>query len=104
MIGKSSHRIPQTGMSERKLPSHCSATRWLLVTERVILNHGQVTWTTPDLESPLLTTTPLSPTWCGHGSRVVCVSDRGWSCHEFEPSTTKDPPCRAAMHVKSVES
>ncbi|GFV89560.1 hypothetical protein TNCV_993921 [Trichonephila clavipes] len=21
----------------------------------------------------------------------------------FEPSTTKDPPCRAAMHVKSVE-
>ncbi|GFW11447.1 hypothetical protein TNCV_3809661 [Trichonephila clavipes] len=22
----------------------------------------------------------------------------------FEPSTTKDPPCRAAMHVKSVES
>ncbi|GFV14160.1 hypothetical protein TNCV_526341 [Trichonephila clavipes] len=25
-------------------------------------------------------------------------------CHEFEPSTTKDPPCRAAMHVKSVES
>ncbi|GFV45719.1 hypothetical protein TNCV_2839731 [Trichonephila clavipes] len=26
------------------------------------------------------------------------------SCHEFEPSTTKDPPCRAAMHVESVES
>ncbi|GFX84637.1 uncharacterized protein TNCV_724451 [Trichonephila clavipes] len=24
--------------------------------------------------------------------------------HEFEPSTTKDPPCRAAMHAKSVES
>ncbi|GFT53462.1 hypothetical protein TNCV_3324511 [Trichonephila clavipes] len=24
--------------------------------------------------------------------------------HEFDPSTTKDPPCRAAMHVKSVES
>ncbi|GFX12912.1 hypothetical protein TNCV_3659081 [Trichonephila clavipes] len=22
----------------------------------------------------------------------------------FDPSTTKDPPCRAAMHVKSVES
>ncbi|GFT64917.1 hypothetical protein TNCV_274591 [Trichonephila clavipes] len=29
---------------------------------------------------------------------------RGLPCHEFEPSTTKDPPCRAAMHVKSVES
>ncbi|GFU65788.1 hypothetical protein TNCV_5059221 [Trichonephila clavipes] len=26
------------------------------------------------------------------------------ACHEFEPSTTKDPPCRGAMHVKSVES
>ncbi|GFV52896.1 hypothetical protein TNCV_2875641 [Trichonephila clavipes] len=38
------------------------------------------------------------------GSRVVWVSDRGLPCHEFEPSTTKDPPCRAAMHVKSVES
>ncbi|GFX61446.1 hypothetical protein TNCV_823521 [Trichonephila clavipes] len=25
-------------------------------------------------------------------------------CHEFEPSTTKDPPCRAAMHVKSQTS
>ncbi|GFS71837.1 hypothetical protein TNCV_3715121 [Trichonephila clavipes] len=25
-------------------------------------------------------------------------------CHEFEPSTTKDPPCRGKMHVKSVES
>ncbi|GFV28252.1 hypothetical protein TNCV_679401 [Trichonephila clavipes] len=24
--------------------------------------------------------------------------------HEFEPSTTKDPPSRATMHVKSVES
>ncbi|GFV34980.1 hypothetical protein TNCV_2098081 [Trichonephila clavipes] len=40
----------------------------------------------------------------GRGSRVVQVSDRGLPGHEFEPSTTKDPPCRAAMHVKSVES
>ncbi|GFW73822.1 hypothetical protein TNCV_1542761 [Trichonephila clavipes] len=37
------------------------------------------------------------------GSRVVKVSDRGWPCHEFEPSTTKEPPCRGAMHVKSVK-
>ncbi|GFW09870.1 hypothetical protein TNCV_4251991 [Trichonephila clavipes] len=36
-------------------------------------------------------TTPLVN---GHGSRVVKVSDRGWPCHEFEPSTTKDPPSR----------
>ncbi|GFS52908.1 hypothetical protein TNCV_330691 [Trichonephila clavipes] len=40
---------------------------------------------------------------CGRGSRVLKVSDRGWSCHEFEPSTTKEPPCREAMHVKSIE-
>ncbi|GFT33741.1 uncharacterized protein LOC101238613 [Trichonephila clavipes] len=40
----------------------------------------------------------------GRGSRVVWVSDRGLLCHGFEPSTIKDPPCRAAMHVKSVES
>ncbi|GFU22560.1 5'-AMP-activated protein kinase subunit gamma-2 [Trichonephila clavipes] len=24
-------------------------------------------------------------------------------CHEFEPSDAEDPPCRGAMHVKSVE-
>ncbi|GFX94352.1 hypothetical protein TNCV_4293971 [Trichonephila clavipes] len=24
--------------------------------------------------------------------------------HEFEPSITKDPPCRGTIHVKSVES
>ncbi|GFV48373.1 uncharacterized protein TNCV_64431 [Trichonephila clavipes] len=34
------------------------ATRGLLVTDHVILNHGQVTWTTPELAPPLLTTTP----------------------------------------------
>ncbi|GFW46719.1 uncharacterized protein TNCV_2980751 [Trichonephila clavipes] len=33
-------------------------TRGLLATDHVILNHGQVTWTTPELEPPLLTTTP----------------------------------------------
>ncbi|GFV01094.1 uncharacterized protein TNCV_1010151 [Trichonephila clavipes] len=38
--------------------SHCSATRGLLATDHVILNHGQVTWTTPELAPPLLTTTP----------------------------------------------
>ncbi|GFU27646.1 putative DD41D transposase [Trichonephila clavipes] len=28
----------------------------------------------------------------GRSSRVVQVSDRGLPCHEFEPSTTQDPP------------
>ncbi|GFV51527.1 uncharacterized protein TNCV_2908301 [Trichonephila clavipes] len=35
-----------------------SATRGLLVTDHVISNHGQVTWTTPELAPPLLTSTP----------------------------------------------
>ncbi|GFV37426.1 uncharacterized protein TNCV_4347801 [Trichonephila clavipes] len=35
-----------------------SASRGLLATDHVILNHGQVTWTTPELAPPLLTTTP----------------------------------------------
>ncbi|GFX83128.1 hypothetical protein TNCV_4987221 [Trichonephila clavipes] len=26
------------------------------------------------------------------------------ACHKFEPGTTKDPPCRGRMHVKSVKS
>ncbi|GFW36968.1 hypothetical protein TNCV_5018661 [Trichonephila clavipes] len=26
------------------------------------------------------------------------------ACHKFEPSTTKDLPCRGAMHAKSVKS
>ncbi|GFY29824.1 hypothetical protein TNCV_4071371 [Trichonephila clavipes] len=30
----------------------CSATRGLLATDHVILNHGQVTWTTPELAPP----------------------------------------------------
>ncbi|GFW09760.1 uncharacterized protein TNCV_868221 [Trichonephila clavipes] len=34
------------------------AARGLLATDYVILNHGQVTWTTPELAPPLLTTTP----------------------------------------------
>ncbi|GFT78698.1 uncharacterized protein TNCV_1994321 [Trichonephila clavipes] len=38
------------------LTSHCSATRGLLATDHVILNHGQVTWTTPELAPPLTTT------------------------------------------------
>ncbi|GFU50477.1 uncharacterized protein TNCV_4456121 [Trichonephila clavipes] len=29
-----------------------------MATDHVILNHGQVTWTTPELAPPLLTTTP----------------------------------------------
>ncbi|GFV23465.1 uncharacterized protein TNCV_4781761 [Trichonephila clavipes] len=48
----------EVGGVELILTSHCSATRGLLATDHVILNHGQVTWTTPELAPPLLTTTP----------------------------------------------
>ncbi|GFV18544.1 uncharacterized protein TNCV_2871771 [Trichonephila clavipes] len=34
------------------------ATRGLLATDHVILNYGQVTWTTSEMAPPLLTTTP----------------------------------------------
>ncbi|GFW48978.1 uncharacterized protein TNCV_3901761 [Trichonephila clavipes] len=39
-------------------PEAYGATRGLLATDHVILNHGQLTWTTPELVPPLLTTTP----------------------------------------------
>ncbi|GFW95526.1 uncharacterized protein TNCV_1722271 [Trichonephila clavipes] len=37
---------------------NAKATRGLLATDHVILNHGQVTWTTPEQAPPLLTITP----------------------------------------------
>ncbi|GFX30518.1 hypothetical protein TNCV_3461691 [Trichonephila clavipes] len=39
-----------------------------------------------------------------HGSLVIKVTNSWLACHEFEPSATEDPPCREAMHVKSVVS
>ncbi|GFT95907.1 uncharacterized protein TNCV_312421 [Trichonephila clavipes] len=44
-------------------------TRGLLVTDHVILNHGQVTWTTPQLAPLLLTATP-------HQGEDVSAHDR----------------------------
>ncbi|GFV55180.1 uncharacterized protein TNCV_1382011 [Trichonephila clavipes] len=41
--------------------SHSSTTRGPLAMDCVILNHGQVTWTTPELAPPLLTT--ILPQW-----------------------------------------
>ncbi|GFW98632.1 hypothetical protein TNCV_2758121 [Trichonephila clavipes] len=50
-------------MHEQDIEEHCvfkpseirrsnDATRGLLATDHVILNHGQVTWTTPELAPP----------------------------------------------------
>ncbi|GFS54968.1 uncharacterized protein TNCV_3576631 [Trichonephila clavipes] len=44
--------------SGRKSIPVWGSTLGLLATDHVILNHGQVTWTTPELAPPLLTTTP----------------------------------------------
>ncbi|GFW46210.1 uncharacterized protein TNCV_4210891 [Trichonephila clavipes] len=52
------HKFATTTISFVRLPTNSMvATRGLLVTDHVILNHGQVTWTTPELAPPLLTTT-----------------------------------------------
>ncbi|GFS84492.1 uncharacterized protein TNCV_4606721 [Trichonephila clavipes] len=45
-------------MSSSPVPLKTRSTRWFLATDHVILNQGQVTWTTPELAPPLLTTTP----------------------------------------------
>ncbi|GFV66078.1 uncharacterized protein TNCV_2891481 [Trichonephila clavipes] len=55
------------------------------------------------------TATTLSQhTWRYVNERLWYPSGQGigsWlACHEFEPSTTKDPPCRGEMHVKSAKS
>ncbi|GFU47326.1 uncharacterized protein TNCV_790531 [Trichonephila clavipes] len=57
------HRWMQEETRGRFHPPRCTmpvmpATRGPLATDHVILNHGQVTWTTPELAPPLLTTTP----------------------------------------------
>ncbi|GFY27358.1 hypothetical protein TNCV_2069781 [Trichonephila clavipes] len=44
-----------------------AATRGLLGTDHVILNHGQVTWTTPELASP----SPTTPTVGRFSSRQI---------------------------------
>ncbi|GFX26983.1 uncharacterized protein TNCV_1841551 [Trichonephila clavipes] len=40
----------------------------------------------------------------GCGNLMIKAPDRGWPCHEFEPSTTKYQLRRAAMYIKSIES
>ncbi|GFY08785.1 hypothetical protein TNCV_4659781 [Trichonephila clavipes] len=40
----------------------------------------------------------------GPGSPVVKLTNSWPACHEFEASTAEVPPCRGAMHAKSIES
>ncbi|GFV97906.1 hypothetical protein TNCV_5069461 [Trichonephila clavipes] len=82
--------------------SRNKATFW--ATDLIILSHDQITRTTLELSPPLQTTTPRQ--WQNLKRRQPSGQSIGsWlACHEFEPSTTKDPPCRGTMHVKPVES
>ncbi|GFV53714.1 hypothetical protein TNCV_2092171 [Trichonephila clavipes] len=41
-------------------------------------------------------------TWCGRRSLEVKVTNSWLACHEFEPSTTEDLPCRGPMHFTHV--
>ncbi|GFV00474.1 uncharacterized protein TNCV_3644521 [Trichonephila clavipes] len=58
-------------------------TRGFLATDHVVLNHGQVTWTTPELAPPLLTTTP-------HQWEDASALDR----FNVHPSPTRPPCCQ----------
>ncbi|GFW26961.1 phosphatase and actin regulator 2 [Trichonephila clavipes] len=40
----------------------------------------------------------------GRSNLVVKVTDSWLTCHEFEPCTTEELPCRGAMHIESVKS
>ncbi|GFX08612.1 uncharacterized protein TNCV_4171111 [Trichonephila clavipes] len=67
----------------RSIRHRGSATRGLLATDHVILNHGQVTWTVPELAPPHLTTTP-------HQREDVSALDR-FNVHRF-PTRDYDVP------------
>ncbi|GFT39403.1 uncharacterized protein TNCV_2423031 [Trichonephila clavipes] len=121
-----SARFSDPGVREGILTSHCSATRGLLATDHVILNHGHVTWTTPELTPPLLTTTPHQrenvsaldrfsvhhcPTWrvfSGTGLELVAKPATIRYLHHSATEGTSAPrnlPCRIAdviLHYSRV--
>ncbi|GFV15270.1 uncharacterized protein TNCV_3051801 [Trichonephila clavipes] len=67
------------------------ATRGLLATDHVILNHGQVTWTTPELAPPLLTLPPTNgidvSALDGFNVLLAALHDRVFSGTGPEPVT-----------------
>ncbi|GFW74897.1 hypothetical protein TNCV_2677651 [Trichonephila clavipes] len=79
-------------------------TRWPDNIEKCLKSIDANRWKTKALYRSRWLNHMFSTFFGGRGTRVVQVSDRGLPCHEFEPNTTEDPPCRAVMHVKSVES
>ncbi|GFY31115.1 uncharacterized protein TNCV_4360221 [Trichonephila clavipes] len=61
--------------------------------DHVILNHGQVTWTTPELAPPLLTTTP-------HQQEDVSALDR-FNVHRCPTRST--PNSKVVRRKGSIE-
>ncbi|GFY13451.1 uncharacterized protein TNCV_1803221 [Trichonephila clavipes] len=74
-----------------------NSTRGLLATDHVILNHGQVTWTTPELAPPLLTTTPHQREDLDRFNEHRCPTRRVFSGTGFEP-VTKQATVRYLYH------
>ncbi|GFU81817.1 uncharacterized protein TNCV_3380771, partial [Trichonephila clavipes] len=74
-------------------------TRGLLATDHVILNHGQVTWTTPELAPPLLTTTPHQREDVSASTDLTCIAAlrRVFSGTGLEP-VTKQATVRYLYH------
>ncbi|GFX13750.1 uncharacterized protein TNCV_599591 [Trichonephila clavipes] len=74
--------------------------------DRVILNHGQVTWTTPELAPPLLTTTPHQREDVSALDRFNvhrCPTWRVFSGTGFEP-VTKQATVRYLYHSATAAS
>ncbi|GFV78451.1 hypothetical protein TNCV_1796051, partial [Trichonephila clavipes] len=55
---------------------------WLLATDDVILNHGQVTWTTPELAPYSTTTTSHQPPGLGRSTQPS--PSQQWSINEYQ--------------------
>ncbi|GFU01632.1 uncharacterized protein TNCV_1521731 [Trichonephila clavipes] len=91
--GSSSSRLTR---SPEKLLYH-SATRGLLATDHVILNHGQVTWTTPELAPPLTTTPHQREDVFDRFNVHRCPTRRVFSGTGFEP-VTKQATVRYLYH------
>ncbi|GFT95013.1 uncharacterized protein TNCV_1472901 [Trichonephila clavipes] len=92
--------IPQDQIDNLILNMPRRSTRGLLATDHVILNHGQVTWTTPELAPPLLTTTPHQREDVSALDRFNvhrCPTRRVFSGTGFEP-VTKQATVRYLYH------
>ncbi|GFT79092.1 uncharacterized protein TNCV_3094491 [Trichonephila clavipes] len=92
--------IVSQAFSPYSAPALAPATRGLLATDHVILNHGQVTWTTPELAPPLLTITPHQREDVSALDRFNvhrCPTRRVFSGTGFEP-VTKQATVRYLYH------